>query len=143
MKEKTIKLNYNDKEYTVLYHRDESLNNDNTKLMLNMISEIEMLRNTIEYLTKLNINENVDTASKSPYHTIFIPKGKLSHESKITEEYLEFMDSLSQNNIVMALLELSDIIGAIELFANKYNITLCDLITMVELRKKVLSSNQE
>lgn len=64
------------------------------------------------------------------YHLKEIPKGKLGEYSKVKEEFLEFEDACLQLNPVMALLELSDLIGAIEAVAKNYNITLDDLIRM-------------
>ena len=66
----------------------------------------------------------------SGYHKTEIPKGKLGESSKIDEEYLEFKDALLQNNPVMALCELSDLIGAIEAYAIRYNVRLEDIIEM-------------
>jgi hypothetical protein len=64
------------------------------------------------------------------YHVATIVKGTLGEDSKIREEYEEFRDSLNQNNPLMAVFELSDLIGAIEAYAAKYNFTLDDLIKM-------------
>jgi len=64
------------------------------------------------------------------YHLSNIPKGTLGEASKITEEYLEFIDSLSQGNKVMSLLELSDLLGAIEKYAENFGFSLRDLEIM-------------
>jgi hypothetical protein len=51
--------------------------------------------------------------------------------SKIREEFCEFEDALEQNNPVMALVELSDMLGAIaEYTYRKHNITLMQLLEM-------------
>lgn len=77
----------------------------------------------------------------SPYHTTEIPKGVLGHESKITEEYLEFTDAIQQENPVLALCELADLLGAIEAFTVKnHNISLSSLIDMMELNKKAFQN---
>lgn len=56
-----------------------------------------------------------------PYHQRTIPKGTVGEVSKIEEELAELKDALEQNNQIMALVELSDLIGAIQLFLeNKY-----------------------
>lgn len=73
------------------------------------------------------------------YHVAEIPKGKLGEASKITEEYHEFIDSLDQSNPLMAVYELSDMIGAIEAFAEKYNFTLEDLIRMKNATKRAFA----
>lgn len=64
------------------------------------------------------------------YHKSEIPKGVLGEFSKIEEEFLEAKDAITQNIPIMCLLELADLIGAIELYANKFNMTLDDLISM-------------
>ena len=70
------------------------------------------------------------------YHNIEIPKGKLGCFSKIEEEFLEAKDAFYSGNAVMVLLELSDMLGAIEAFVEKYNMSLGDLIIMNEATKR-------
>lgn len=55
------------------------------------------------------------------YHMKEISKGKLGEFSKIEEEFLEFEDSINQSCILMAILELSDLLGAIEAYFLKEN----------------------
>lgn len=65
------------------------------------------------------------------YHIADIKKGELGKFSKIREEYEEFCDANEQKNRVMELIELSDLIGAIESYTTKnYNVSLEDLIKM-------------
>lgn len=67
------------------------------------------------------------------YHIRQINSGVLGKVSKITEEYEEFMDAIDQGNPVLALIELSDLLGAIESYTDlNYRITLNDLILMKE-----------
>jgi rubrerythrin len=67
------------------------------------------------------------------YHTKKIQKGEFGHASKIREEYEEFIDAYEQSNPVMELVELSDLIGAIEAYVlSHYDIELVDLIKMKE-----------
>ena len=66
------------------------------------------------------------------YHLTEIERGTFGEFSKIKEEFLEAEDALLQGNKVMALIELSDLIGAIEAYCCKHNITLEDLIKMKE-----------
>ncbi len=57
------------------------------------------------------------------YHNTEIEKGVLGQVSKITEEYKEFMDAVEQDNSIMELIELSDLLGAIESYTEYfYNI---------------------
>jgi hypothetical protein len=70
------------------------------------------------------------------YHKRHINRGCFGHVSKIKEEFEEFQDAYDQNNPIMELLELSDLIGAIEAYAlNHYDIELCDLIKMKDATK--------
>jgi hypothetical protein len=65
------------------------------------------------------------------YHLQEIPRGKIGEVSKITEEYEEFMDAIKQNSPILQLVELSDLIGAIDLYAqNKYKIGIFEIIKM-------------
>ena len=80
-------------------------------------------------------------ANQSGYHLTEIPKGTLGDMSKIEEEFAEFKDAMSQDNRIMALQELSDLIGAIEAFTvNKHNVTLSDLIQMKNATKRAFES---
>jgi hypothetical protein len=67
-----------------------------------------------------------------------IRKGELGEISKIQEELDELTDAMTQNCRVMALLELSDLIGAIELFLeeNFSGFTIEDLLTMQRITKR-------
>lgn len=66
------------------------------------------------------------------YHNREIRKGDMGFSSKIREEYEELVDAEDQGNPVMAILELSDIIGAIEQYIKLHHpsIALEDLVTM-------------
>ncbi len=76
------------------------------------------------------------------YHKMDIPKGKYGSYEKIKEELYELEDSINQNNKLMTLIELSDLIGAIEgyLKQNYNNITLEDLKIMKEATKNAFIS---
>jgi hypothetical protein len=71
---------------------------------------------------------------KMGYHVRKIKPGQIGEKSKIREELEEFLDALEQDNPVMALVELSDMVGAIEHYLEKYHpsISLQDLITMAK-----------
>lgn len=71
------------------------------------------------------------------YHLTEIPKGIYGEASKIEEEFLEFKDALNQNNPIMAIQELSDMLGAIEAYLLKYNLTINDLNIMKNVTEKV------
>jgi hypothetical protein len=81
---------------------------------------------------------------KKSYHLKDIPRGEIGKGSKIYEEFLEFNDALLQNNKLMALQELSDVIGAIEMYieTNFKNISLEDLIKMKEATRRAFESGE-
>ncbi|MBT4375897.1 hypothetical protein HOD29_00780 [archaeon] len=82
---------------------------------------------------------------KKGYHLEDIPKGEKGKPSQIYEEIQEFKDALKQNNPLMALQELSDTIGAIELYLEKNfqsQITLEDLIKMKNTTKRVFENGK-
>ena len=64
------------------------------------------------------------------YHFKTIDKGEYGEFSKITEEFMEALDSHEQANPIQTLHELSDLLIAIDAYANKYNMELPDLIEM-------------
>lgn len=78
------------------------------------------------------------------YHLADIPKGELGEVSKISEEFLEFQDAITQGAVVMQLCELSDMIGAIEGWLAKHHpsITLSDVIKMSEVTKRAFRSGR-
>lgn len=73
--------------------------------------------------------------SSPGYHIKHIEKGILGEPSKIREELEEFMDAVDQDVSIMALVELSDLVGAIEAYLKKYHpqITVDDLKKMSEV----------
>ncbi len=77
------------------------------------------------------------------YHRIKINKGVLGEASKITEEYVEFLDAFAQKNSVMELVELSDLLGAIEAYTKKkYLIDLDTLLTMTRATQRAFELGQ-
>ena len=71
------------------------------------------------------------------FHKAIIQKGIYGELSKIKEELDEAFDAESQNQDLMLLIELSDIIGAVEGVSKKYGFTLEQLIAFAKLRSKV------
>lgn len=76
------------------------------------------------------------------YHSREIAKGVLGQKSKIREEFEEFEDALEQENPVMALVELSDLIGAVEAYALTYGVSLENLITMKDATARAFASGK-
>lgn len=74
------------------------------------------------------------------YHLVEIKKGILGTPSKISEEYFEFMDAVSQGNPLMQLIELSDMLGAIDAFAKNYGMTVETLLLMTKATQRAFES---
>lgn len=71
------------------------------------------------------------------YHVRKIEKGTYGTLSKVVEELEEAIDAYEQGQDLMLLIELSDIIGAVEGVAKKYGMGLDQLHTFAKLRSKV------
>jgi hypothetical protein len=70
------------------------------------------------------------------YHQKEIKRGVYGEFSKIKEEFEEAEDAFIQENPIMLLLELSDLLGAVEKYcSSKYNIELEDLMKMKNATK--------
>lgn len=76
------------------------------------------------------------------YHLTEIPKGEVGEFSKIVEEFEEFKDAHAQNSKVMELVELSDLLGAIEDYLKKNNMTLKDLKLFSDITKRAFASGE-
>ncbi len=78
------------------------------------------------------IADLLPTIQNPGYHINRIEKGVLGEASKIKEEMDEFLDSIDQDARIMQLVELSDMVGAITAYLEKYfpGMALPDLVTM-------------
>lgn len=78
----------------------------------------------------MNLKEYDVTNLKKEFkwHNRPIKKGIYGEFSKVEEEVDEAREALEQNNHLMYLIELSDIIGAIEKIAENHGLSLEDLI---------------
>lgn len=77
------------------------------------------------------------------YHQKEIARGVYGQLSKVNEEVQEALDAEEQNNPVMLLVELSDIIGAIEGYLEEHfkgTIRLRDLVVMAQATKKAFQT---
>ncbi len=76
------------------------------------------------------------------YHLKSIEKGLVGKSSKILEEVEELIDSEEQGNKIMALVELSDIYGALECYLenNFPYLTMEDLKTMSDTTRRVFKT---
>ena len=73
---------------------------------------------------------------RSGYHLRPIAKGVLGEASKIIEEAAEFADAIEQGVEVMALVELSDMYGAMRMYLAKRNLTMLDLERMSDVTER-------
>lgn len=67
------------------------------------------------------------------YHLRNIQKGVLGQPSKIREELEELEDAIEQNVKIMALVELSDLYGAVKAMATTLGTTMEELKAMQEV----------
>jgi hypothetical protein len=74
------------------------------------------------------------------YHLSEIKKGELGKSSKIQEELDELVDAETQNNKIMAMVELSDLYGALEAVAQAYGLSMQDLKIMSDATKRAFHS---
>ena len=77
------------------------------------------------------------------YHLKQIPKGVLGERSKIVEEFEEWRDACEQGCVVMELVELSDMLGAIDRYVkDNYNLYLGDLIKMKDITERAFENGR-
>lgn len=81
---------------------------------------------------------------KPGYHLNKIPKGELGESSKIMEEVLELQDAEAQECKVMALVELSDLMGSIALYLEKHHpqINIDDLVIMSRITRRAFENGR-
>jgi len=69
------------------------------------------------------------------YHIKKIEKGEYGTFSKIKEEFEEFEDAVNQQDAILQLIELSDLIGAIEEYIRPQGFIIKDLIDFSDKTK--------
>lgn len=76
------------------------------------------------------------------YHLDVIPKGELGQASKIAEEAAEFADAIKQGATIMALLELADLIGAVEAYLTLHHpeLSMDDLHKMAAITQRAFAN---
>lgn len=77
------------------------------------------------------IMDDLLKGQKPGYHLREIPKGVVGEASKILEEAAEFAEALEQGAKLMAIIELSDMRGAVEAYLKNYH----DGVTLQELER--------
>lgn len=88
------------------------------------------------------IAEMIGEVMNPGYHVRSIPKGVLGEPSKILEEADEFRDALEQGVKLMGLIELSDMVGAIQAFlaAKHPGLSLNDLVRMNDVTRRAFEN---
>jgi NTP pyrophosphatase (non-canonical NTP hydrolase) len=76
------------------------------------------------------------------YHLQDIQKGVYGHLSKIAEEVQELDDAREQDSQIMMLVELSDLYGAIEAYAESLGSSMEELRKMSDITKRAFLSGQ-
>jgi hypothetical protein len=91
--------------------------------------EIDLARNLISYILK---RRDIGSYKEN------IIKGVYGDSSKILEELQELQDAEKQGVEIIIHVELSDLYGALEAVAQKYNLSMTDLKEMSDLTKSAL-----
>lgn len=78
------------------------------------------------------------------YHLATIERGALGEASKIREETEEFLDAVAQDAHIMALVELSDLYGAIDAYLQRHapGTTMEDLAKMAAITRRAFESGR-
>lgn len=86
--------------------------------------------------------EWLDEAERPGYHLAKIPSGTFGEASKITEEAAEFADAIAQGSKVMALVELSDLMGATQAYLDRHHsgTTIDDLCMMAAITNRAFNN---
>lgn len=81
---------------------------------------------------------------KPGYHLVAISRGELGELSKIREELDELADAMAQGSRVMALVELSDMMGAVQAFMARHlpGTSMQDLLTFSEITKRAFENGR-
>lgn len=81
---------------------------------------------------------------KPGYHLDTFPRGELGEITKIQEELDELKDAAKQKCKIMELVELSDLVGAMEAYLNKHHpsTSLEDLMVMSKITKRAFQNGK-
>jgi hypothetical protein len=94
-------------------------------------------------LRRLQMKRAIQRGSESSgYHLSDIPRGVYGEPGKIIEEAAEFEDAIRQNVSVMAIMELSDLVGAIRGYLARHHpsLSLDDLVEMSYITERAFQS---
>lgn len=95
-------------------------------------------------MSSLDSASSADTVVRSPtdappgYHLAAISRGELGELSKIREELDELSDAMAQGSKVMAAVELSDLMGAVQAFMARHlpGMTIHDLLVFSDITQR-------
>ena len=78
------------------------------------------------------------------YHLREIDRGVLGEASKVREEVEEFLDAVDQGVSIMALVELSDLMGAVKAYLDRHHpgMELSDLIAMSDVTARAFKNGR-
>ncbi len=76
------------------------------------------------------------------YHKSEIKKGVYGEFSKIIEEFDELLDAKRQDDKILQIVEFTDLLGAIEEYIKKFNLTLEDLKSFSDKTKEAFKENK-
>ena len=102
--------------------------------------------NLIALLTGRSLQQHIrdlplDRVENPGYHRYEIHKGELGDLTKVVEEVCEMVDAAHQGNKVMVLVELADLVGAIQAYLDRHHkgLRVYDLQTMAEATKRAFA----
>jgi phosphoribosyl-ATP pyrophosphohydrolase len=116
----------------------------NEEILVDEIDANDEMDYTLEASTPDDVDLDVEDTTEPEfipgYHTVPIQKGTLGEISKILEEFSEFCDACNQGSRIMQLIELSDLLGAIEAYLASMNLHLGDLDVMKNITKRAFEN---
>jgi hypothetical protein len=91
-----------------------------------------------------NERQPPDANANPGYHIRHIAKGTLGEVSKIREELEELEDATEQGSSIMALVELSDLYGAMDAYLKRHHpsMGMADVARMASITQRAFRSGQ-
>ena len=74
------------------------------------------------------------------YHKVHIEKGEYGNISKVEEELHELKDAIEQDSTILAMVELSDLYGALEGLAETLGVTMEQVIRFSNITKRAFTN---
>lgn len=84
--------------------------------------------------------EKLMSQENQGYHLQPIERGTLGQFSKIKEEFLELEDAVKQKNLILQMVEMSDLLGAIEQYGKTLGLSLDDIIRMLRATERAFKN---